>query len=248
MAKTLEIPQDIIDSVITEVGDDTHLLKQCVLVSSSFLLPSRRQLFSRITLRSEQTCQGIYQLLVQNPVMQSYVRSIILTEDIDSSGSENHESLEWMNGTSLLAILRLPFYFLVCFSIDLGLKFRNGSDPNPWNWNSFCSELKDALLNIIHSSDLKTLSLKGINNLPITFFLHTHLTTLELYSISPRDFGVSSGRSENSNSMIWAALKGDVPTDSHVMIDRCVWYLKDSWKGFVPILHGTRFPSSAFSH
>ena len=60
MTKSVEIPQDIIDNVIVAVGDDTHLLKQCTLVSSSFLLPSRKQLFSRITLRNDQTCQGIY--------------------------------------------------------------------------------------------------------------------------------------------------------------------------------------------
>jgi hypothetical protein len=79
MAKSVEIPQDIIDSIIAEVGDDTGpgLLKQFSLVSSSFLLPSRKQLFSRITIRNDKTCQGIHQLLVQNPVIQSLVRTIL---------------------------------------------------------------------------------------------------------------------------------------------------------------------------
>jgi hypothetical protein len=65
MAKSMDIrgPQDIIDIVIEAVGDDTHLLKQCTLVSSSFLLPAHKQLFSSITLKSDQTCQGINQLL-----------------------------------------------------------------------------------------------------------------------------------------------------------------------------------------
>ena len=41
--------------------------------------------------------------------------------------------------------------------------------------------MKDALSNIIHSSNLKTLSLNGITEMPITIFLHNvHLTTLEL--------------------------------------------------------------------
>jgi hypothetical protein len=191
MAKSVEIPQDIIDSVIAEVGDDTHLLKQCTLVSSSFRHPSRRQLFSTITLKNDQTCKGIYKLLVQNPVIQSFVRTIILSEDIDSSASENHE---YMNAKSLLTILRLPFSSLEGFSINLHLDYW---DPNPWNWNSFNSELKDALSNIVHSSNLKTLSLKGIRNLPTTFFLHiVQLTTLELKSISPKDFGI-----ENSSSL-----------------------------------------------
>ena len=36
---------------------DKGLLKKRSLVSSSFLLPSRKQLFSRVTLRSDRTCQ-----------------------------------------------------------------------------------------------------------------------------------------------------------------------------------------------
>ena len=81
-AKSVEIPQDIIDNVIAAVGYNTRLLKKCTLVSSSFLLPSRKQLFSRIYLRSDQTCQGIHQLLVQNPVIQSFVRTITLEHNV----------------------------------------------------------------------------------------------------------------------------------------------------------------------
>ena len=135
--------------IVAEVGDDRRLLKQCSLVSS-FLFPSRKQLFSRITLRSDKTCQGIYQLLIQNPVIQSFVRDITLMN------KWNGKFPQWMNGTSLLAILRLPFGCLECFSINLGQCYTN---PKPWDWNKFSSELKDALSNIIHSSSLKTLSL-----------------------------------------------------------------------------------------
>ena len=215
MAKSIDIPQDIIDNVIAAVGDDKRLLKQCALVSSSFLLPSRKQLFSRISLGSDQTCRRIHQLLVQNPVIQSFVRTIILTEDakIASWGSETSE---WMNGTSLLAILRLPFCCLERFSI---IVCRDDWVWYPWNWNSFSSEVKDALSNIIHSSTLKSLSLSGITKVPISFFLHiVHLTTLELHSLSPNDFG-----GENSRSLTRAASKGVAPMASHSVIDRCVW-------------------------
>ena len=51
-----------------------------------------------------------------------------------------------MNGTSLPAILRLPFHRLECFTVC-------DSGRNPWNWNSFSSELKDALSIIILSSN-----------------------------------------------------------------------------------------------
>ena len=201
----MDIPQDIIDNVIAAVGNDKRLLKKCSLVSSSFHRPSRKQLFSRITLMDDQRLQGIYQLLVQNPVIKSFVRTLTLCTGTAPVNSE------WVNGSSLLAILRLPFCCLESFSINM------------WqfsNWNCFSNELKDALLNIIHSSTLKTLFLNGVSEVPITFFFHiVHLTTLNLDSISPYDFA-----DRNSSSLARATSKGVVePIASHTVIDRCVW-------------------------
>ena len=207
----MDIPQDIIDSVIAAVGDDKRLLKQCALVSSSFLLPSRKQLFSRINLRSDQTCQGIYQFLVQNPVIQSFVRTITLTgiPMLADWSFERTNPSDWMNGTSLLGILRLPFCCLECFSIIVC--------RDDWDWDSFSSEMKDTLSNTIMHSSLKTLSLTDITKVPINFFLHdVHLTTLELYSIAPNDFG-----GESSIPVIQEASEGVASVA--MAVDRCVW-------------------------
>jgi hypothetical protein len=221
----MEIPQDIIDSVIAAVGDNKRLLKKCALVSSSFLLPSRKQLFSIITLGSDKKCQEMHQFLVQNPVIQSFVRTITLTAFKFSKTNGTSESL--------VAILRLPFSCLECFSIVVRRDFWN---KNPWNWDGFSSELKDALSNIIHSSTLKTLSFTGITKVPITLFLHTvHFTTLELHSISPNDF---SGL--DSSSLTRAASKGVAPMASHTVIDRCVWHFGEEH------VRSMRFSSSVY--
>jgi hypothetical protein len=220
MANSVEIPQEIIDSIIAEVGDDTRLLKQCSLVSSSFLLPSRKHLFSRIILRSDRACQKIYQYLVQNTAIQSSIRAITLAEYIDDCSGFEFESCQWMNSTSLLAILRLPFSCLECFSIKV---YPDYWDAKPWKWSSFSSEMKDALSNIIHSSNLKTLSLEGVTQVPITVFLHiVHLTTLELHSVSPDDFCY-----KGSSSLTRAASMGVASTAPHPVIDRCMWRLKE---------------------
>jgi hypothetical protein len=155
MTNSVPIPQDIIDNVIAAVGsDDKYLLKQCAVVSSSFLLPSRKQLFSKISLSGDQASQRLHQFLVKNPVLQSFVKSIAII----SWGSTASE----LNSTSLLAILRLPFCRLDSFSIDSWYHL---------NWNNFSSELKDAISNIIHSSTLKTLCLRKVVGVPITLFL-----------------------------------------------------------------------------
>ena len=200
---SMKIPQEIIDNVIAAVGDDdTHLLKRCSLVSSSFLHPIRKQLFSRVTLESNKSCQEILKFLVQNPVIQSFV-------SISLKYMSKSRYAKWMNGKSLLAILRLPLRRLECFSIAV--------DPiNRMNWNGFRSELQDAILNIINSSTFKTLSLVSFT-VPITFFSHiVHLTTLELHSLSPNDF-----IGENSWSLTQADSKR--VAISQAMIDRCVW-------------------------
>ena len=122
-----------------------------------------------------------------------------------------------MNCTSLPALLRLPsLCHLESFSIavcrELWVR---------WNWNNFNNEMKEALLNIIHSSTLKTLSLTGLTDVPITFFFHiVHLTTLELKFLLPNDFV-----DENSSSLTRAASMGVALMVSHTapMIDRCVW-------------------------
>ena len=216
MAKLVELPQDIIDNIIAAGGDDTDFLKQCSLVSSSFLHPSRKHLFSRITLGSDETCQGIHQFLIQNPVVQTFVRAITLTKSQPN----------WrINGTPLLAILRLPFRCLECFSIVF---FENDvqavvfwlTDAELWSWSDFSSEMKDALSNIMRSSTLKTLCLNGITNVPSTFLHIAHLRTLELHYLTPNHFC-----DENSSTLTRAASKGAAPmaSSSYTVIDRCVW-------------------------
>jgi len=204
VASSVAIPQDIIDNVVEAVGNDKHLLKKCALVSSSFLRPSRKQLFSKIFLSSDKKSQRFHQFLVQNPDIQSFVRSIAIIPHWSSKTSE------FQNST--LAILRLPFSRIEGFSIT--------SHRDSWDWNSFSCELKDALSNIIHSPTLKTLYLKRLVNVPITLFLGVHLTNLELDSLSPDDFD-----GEQSSSLTPAASKGVATTASHTVIDQCIWSL-----------------------
>jgi len=159
MAVSVAIPQDIIDDVIAAVGDDEHF-KQCALVSSSFLLPSRKQLFSKIYIRRNKASRRLRKVLIQNPAIQSFVRSIDICPPWGST--------TFLNSSPLLAILRLSFCCLESFSINLW---------DPWNWNCLSCEMKDALSSIIHSSTLKTLYF----NVPITPFLD--LTELTLNSV-----------------------------------------------------------------
>ena len=224
MANSVAIPHDIIDNIIEKVGDDCRLLRKCALVSSSFLLPSRKHLFkfSKIVLRGDEACQRLHQFLVENPVIQSSVRSITFKRDKASV------SYLQLNRTSLIAILRLPFRCLESFSTDAYM----WCDSPPLNWNDFSSELKDALSTIIHSSTLKTLYLWKVI-MPITLFHGIHLTKLWLASLSPNDFIGEQSR------LLTSAASEVTTTASHTVIDHCEW-------NFCAPVHGTRFPTFAY--
>ena len=151
-----------------------------------------------------------------------------------------------MNGTSLLAFLRLPFSCLECFSINSSLNYIR----EPWDWNDFSSELKIVLSNIIHSSNLKVLVLEGLTNVPTTFFLYiVHLSALGLHSVSTDDFGY-----ENSSSptRTWAASKGVSPATSHwhvvnlLVIYRRMWRLREYSEDRLRYACSTRSPSFSY--
>jgi hypothetical protein len=219
MANSVEIPQDIIDNVIAAVGNYKPSLNQCALVSSSFLLPSRKQLFHSISFgHDDEASQRLHQVLVQNPVIRSFVRRINV-----------YHRWVWRSkpipDQSLLAILQLPFCYLEEFLFSYC-----GQDVN---WSGFSGELKDALSTLIHSPTLKILHLENVDNAPITLFLGiVHLTKLVLSSVS---FNYSDGEQPSPLTP-----KGVATTASHTEIDRCVLSFSDP-------THGKRFPKCAYS-
>ena len=215
----MAIPQDIIDNII-EAVDDRRSLKECALVSSSFLLPCRKHLFSKLFLgynRSRPShWQSLHRFLVENPVIHSFVRSITIYDF-----SYDTFNCVW-NNPSLIAILRLPFCCLQSFFID------NVGERMRWD-NDFGTELLDTLSTIIHSSTLKTLYITGVY-VPIMLFLGVNLTKLELTGLSLYDFDGAQSRLLTS--------EGAATTAFHSVVDHCV--LKD-----IRPTYGTRFPTFA---
>ena len=139
------------------------------------------------------------------------------------------------------AYLSLSFCCLERFSINVVPEYWG---VKPWNWEKFSNGLKNALSNIIHSSYLKTLSLKGVTGVPMALLLCiVHLTTLELHFVPPNVF-----RYKNSSSLTHAAAMGVASTDPHPVIDRCIWRWKENSEHRSENARSTRFPSSSFSH
>jgi hypothetical protein len=109
----MAIPQEIkeiINEIIEALGDEKLWLKNCTLVSSSFLLACRRCLWCKISLRPG--LKGLHQVFVQNPVLQSFVTSItIICHGYRIYDSSEHD---------LTAVLRLPFCRMRSFTSGTG--------------------------------------------------------------------------------------------------------------------------------
>ena len=171
MLNSLEIPQDIIDNIIETVDDDDGLLKKCALVSSSFLLPSRKRLFSRLYLRSDKACQRLQQFFAENPAILPFVRSITVDFGTFPYGGFTVFPFHRSNTASLIAILQLSFCCLESFSLDTW-------KPSRIVLDDLSGPLKDALYAIIRSSTLKTVRIRRIE-VPIRLFQGVHLTKLQ---------------------------------------------------------------------
>lgn len=131
---------------------------------------------------------------LENPVVQSLVRSLIVNWGYDTPPLQ-------MNGTLLLSILQLTFCCLESFSITV---------ENHSNWNDFSREMKDALSTIIHLPTLKTLNFAGMN-VPIMLFQGVCLTKLMLHCVSPQ-FHLDG---EQPWLLTWAASEGAATTTPH---------------------------------
>ncbi|EDR00416.1 uncharacterized protein LACBIDRAFT_334185 [Laccaria bicolor S238N-H82] len=200
MANSVEIPQDIIDNVIVALGDDKRSLKQCALVSSSFLRPSRKQLFYSISFGSNvEACAKLHQALVQNPVNRSFVRRM----------SVNNQHY-WVShfDDSILSIVQLPFCHLEELSLANVM------------WGRFSGELSDALFTLIHSPTLKFLYLIQVQSVPLTLFHGiVHLRKLYLQDVWFDYYAAEQPRSLTP--------KGVATTSSHAVVDHCEWSFWD---------------------
>ncbi|KAK0232167.1 hypothetical protein EDD85DRAFT_956025 [Armillaria nabsnona] len=79
-----DIPEDILEEILCHLSSDFPSLKACSLSHSSFLLPTRRLLFSNVKLRHcrqnshTDICLEFRETLLGSKYMQSFIRTLIL--------------------------------------------------------------------------------------------------------------------------------------------------------------------------
>lgn len=164
MVLSVQIPQDIIDSIIYLLHDDTHTLKTCAVVSRSFLPPCRQQIFFVVHLDhpflAQKHCQRMFRLLNKNPDIGFYIK-VLRVYVYDSTSSHDGALIPWIAGEkTFLAVIRLlpqlrSLMLTSCWPMD---------------WLVFPGTLRAGMLDLFRSPNLTDLKLDRIGNLPMHYF------------------------------------------------------------------------------
>ncbi|KAJ6617344.1 hypothetical protein B0H10DRAFT_2033798, partial [Mycena sp. CBHHK59/15] len=85
-------PQEIIDAIVDELGEDKKALIACSLAAPTFITPTRRYLFRSITL-SNFGNQRVSDLLTFSPRIASFFRTLRLSFDDDTHYHDHDQQL-----------------------------------------------------------------------------------------------------------------------------------------------------------
>ncbi|KAF9465497.1 hypothetical protein BDZ94DRAFT_1253951 [Collybia nuda] len=91
MSSRNKLPQELVDMIVAEHEDNISTLRQCMLVSKSFLDPARRHFFRGINLgvddddvRSRHLYRRFRDVTTENPLILTYVRELCVTDNSSS--------------------------------------------------------------------------------------------------------------------------------------------------------------------
>ncbi|RDB30512.1 hypothetical protein Hypma_007066 [Hypsizygus marmoreus] len=156
----VNVPQEIVDTIVEAIPTDHSMLKTCALVSSSFRYPAQKRLYKSVQLEfSQDTARHVYHgaaltplqlhnILAANPVLGKHVKHLSVL-------------LPWSDGEGLL--VNLDMLPCVCkFSMtrsQFGDPFRHGNA----HWSSLSAHLRNDIYNIIRSPQVVDISISNID-------------------------------------------------------------------------------------
>lgn len=158
-----DIPEDIISAILSHLRQDRSTLRTCAITSSIFLFPSRRYLFSDISLSAgSRQCRKLYGLLSSNSHLTVHVRHLTIKD----SQEDNHSDLGWIMSDPTLPLVlgSLPLlrsFYLNCVSSD--------DDGAVVAWKAFPKGLKSAFLHILQLPTLEKVEFRALN-IPFSIF------------------------------------------------------------------------------
>ncbi|KAJ7765290.1 hypothetical protein B0H16DRAFT_415760 [Mycena metata] len=151
-----QLPPELIETVIEEIGDHSSSLRACSLVSNAFAVISQRRLFRFVHLKSPMA--GV---LATSPHLASYVRDLHIHLVLDEEHQDGLRKAIWL----LKNVHRLTITAVW---------------EGPCAWDSFAANLTGSLVSLCTSSSLRCLAFYNLRRVPLVLIRHALLSCEEL--------------------------------------------------------------------
>ncbi|KAF8998058.1 hypothetical protein BDZ89DRAFT_1171095 [Hymenopellis radicata] len=158
-------PQEIVDAILDEIGDDTEVLRQCRLVCHAMSNSARPRMHRRIVLTSAQQCQNFYRLCCDTEDIPGLVRELWLQgdEQLSPSANDNIINAQWpANEPSLPAVLttlrhiqRLRLAFIMWNGVSTSLAHSYFSFVSMRGWSDMMNQVSSFMRKAPHLRDFE---------------------------------------------------------------------------------------------
>ncbi|KAF8065001.1 hypothetical protein FPV67DRAFT_164405 [Lyophyllum atratum] len=183
MVHMLQLPQEIIDSVIGELADDRASLKRCSIVSSSFCGTAQKFIFRQLTIslstKAEFYHDRLQHFLLSNPHLALHVECLLLKVN----SNRRDEKIPWLPSV----IRQIPHLRRV--NMVLGSPALVEVNHRQWEWRLLPETLRNGILQLLQLPTIHDLSIHYIRGFPINALRYCpQLKTLDLQALTESDF------------------------------------------------------------
>jgi hypothetical protein len=162
----MDLPQDLVDTILDDLHDDVPSLKSCSLAARTFVISARKHIFKKIEiLSSSDASQRFYELLCSSPHIAPLVEDLCITsilERFPETCAYLDPSGDYMSGRPLSLILLLLTELKRISIIETGNVNRWTSRQYGRSWNKMEPPLQSALANVFSSPRLEAVHLCGL--------------------------------------------------------------------------------------
>ncbi|KAJ7306743.1 hypothetical protein DFH08DRAFT_513527 [Mycena albidolilacea] len=174
----MDLPQELIDTIVDILHDDGPSLKSCSLAARTFVISARKHIFKKIEiLSSSDTSQRFYELLCSSPHIAPLVEDLCIASVLEKfpvTCAYLDPSGDYMSGRALSLILPLLTELKRISIIENGDVSQTCVEFSR-SWNKMELPLQSALANVFSSPRLEAVHLCG-------FVLESPCHLLSLFS------------------------------------------------------------------
>ncbi|KAJ7306770.1 hypothetical protein DFH08DRAFT_514113 [Mycena albidolilacea] len=206
----MDLPQELVDTILDNIHDDVPSLKSCSLAARTFVISARKHIFKKIEiLSSSDAAQRFYELLCSSPHIAPLVEDLCITsvlEKFSVTCAYLDPSGDYMSGRALSLILPLLTELIRISIIETGDVHNRSGREFSRSWNKMEPPLQSVLANVFSSPRLEAVHLCGfVLESPCHLLsLFSEAAALKEMSLSRLYFTQGEGRPEPwPESQLW---------------------------------------------